>query len=1193
MFRHFFLFELRYFLRGWMVWIFLVVMGAMIFGAVTSDSIRVGGAIGNVNRNAPYVVQNFYSIASVLTLLMLTAFANNAAIRDFQYNTHQMIFSLPVSRWGFLWGRFWGSTLVAMIPPLGVSLGVLLGKYMPWVDHERFGPVILGAHLNGILCFVVPNTIFLACLLFPVGLLFRSTTASFLAGLVILVVTAVANAFTTDLRNETLAALLEPFGADAFSLMTKYWTPAERNSQSLPLSGVLLWNRLLWLGVGFAVFALTVSRISLVERSSRRRRTPAAEEESPGPAPSALPSSRPSWPGAYAWAQFFGALRFELRSLVRTPTFIVVVVAAMLNCTVSLIFSYREVFGNKTFPVTYEVAEIIQGTLYIFLIAILTYFAGQLIWRDRDERVDEINDSLPVRDWLLYGSKYAALAITMLLVLVAAVLDGVAVQAFNGYTRFQVPVYLGQIFVRDFSGMLFLSVAAFFFHVVSPNKYVGYFAFIGYLIFDNFGWRGLDVVTRMVDFGSRPSLPYSDFFGFRPALGGWISFTVYWALFCLLLALASILLYLRGRETGWPHRFRVARQRFNSGLRSAVLAAAALFAASAGWVFYNTKIVNRIVSPDDARQRRADYEKTYKWVERAPQPRVVAVRYEIDLFPETRDMVMRGTQTIVNRGASPIDRIFLNLEREYTADVRIPRAALEKDDARLAFQIWKLSPPMAPGESREMRFTVRSDSRGFSNDVARRELVQNGTFFNNGVAPAIGYDAGRELGDRNDRRKMGLKEKDRMPALERNCAARCGDTYISNNSDWVSVETVISTASGQTAVAPGSLLREWERNGRRYFHYKLDRDSLNFYSFISADYRVKRDQWNGVSVEIYHHPEHTWNVPRMVDSVKKTLAYCSANFGPYAHKQARIIEFPRIATFAQAFPGTMPYSEAIGFIADLRDKESIDHVFYVVAHEMGHQWWAHQVIGANMQGATLLSETLAQYTALMVMEKEYGRDMMRKFLEYEMDRYLRSRGTETLKEQPLLKVEASQGYIHYNKGSLALYYLKEMIGEEAVNRALRDLVSRFAYAPPPYPTSYELVDRLRANTPGEYRYLIRDLFEEITLFSNRTLEATARKRPDGQFEVTVKAESKKFKADEKGNERETPVSDWIEIGAFAKPEKGKKFGRTLYRERIRVESPAVVRTFLTKELPEKAGIDPFFLLVDRTKDDNLKSVEIR
>jgi aminopeptidase N len=267
-------------------------------------------------------------------------------------------------------------------------------------------------------------------------------------------------------------------------------------------------------------------------------------------------------------------------------------------------------------------------------------------------------------------------------------------------------------------------------------------------------------------------------------------------------------------------------------------------------------------------------------------------------------------------------------------------------------------------------------------------------------------------------------------------------------------------------------------------------------------------------------------------------------------------------------------------------------VYYVVAHEMGHQWWAHQVIGADMQGATLLSESLAQYSALMVMEKEYGRDLMRKFLKYEMDQYLRSRGRERHKEEPLMKVEVEQGYIHYNKASVVLYYLKEMIGEDAVNRALRQVLQRYGYQPPPYPTSYALVDALREETPPQFQYLIKDLFEDITLFSNRTQEATAVKRADGRYDVTLQVEARKFKADAKGNEVEVPVDDWIDIGAFAKPEKGHQYGRTLYRERVHVAGNKATYTFATAELPDVAGIDPFLLLIDRVPDDNTKKVTL-
>jgi aminopeptidase N len=260
---------------------------------------------------------------------------------------------------------------------------------------------------------------------------------------------------------------------------------------------------------------------------------------------------------------------------------------------------------------------------------------------------------------------------------------------------------------------------------------------------------------------------------------------------------------------------------------------------------------------------------------------------------------------------------------------------------------------------------------------------------------------------------------------------------------------------------------------------------------------------------------------------------------------------------------------------------------------MGHQWWAYQVLGANMQGATSLSETLAQYSALMVMEARYGRDQMRKFMSYELDDYLRARGRELLKERPLLKVEANQGYIHYNKGAVVMYYMREMIGEEAVNAALRQVIAQHAYQVPPYPTSYALVDALGRQTPPQLQSILKDLFYDITLFSNRGLGATARKRPDGKYDVTVRVETHKFKADDQGNEREVPVDDWIEVGALAAPKKGNKYGQVLAREREHMTTGISSYTFTTAQLPDKAGIDPMLLLVDRIPDDNLRPVVLQ
>jgi len=1183
-------FELRYWLRGWMVWIFLLVLAAMFFAADSTDKVRIGEAIGNTYRNAPFVIENYYAAAGIFSILMTTAFVNAAASRDFSYGTYQILFATPMRKRDYLLARFLGSALVAVIPTVGVSVGILLAKYMPWVDPERWGPIVWKAHIDGILAIALPDTLLVSAFIFTVAALTRSSVTSFLASLGILAAYVTAQALMSDMKNDTLAMLLDPFAINTYSLLTKYWTVTDRNHLSIGWSGMLLVNRLLWLSVAGLVFLFGYARFRFAEKAARKPKKLSVEKERQAFA--GRPAIAKMRSGLSAqFAQFWGSTRTEFSGLVRSTPFIVITAASLLNSIPSLFISANEGYGNSSLPVTYQVLSLIDGTLYLFLIALITFYAGVLVWKERDARVDEVHDALPHPNWVTYGSKWVALTGSLAVILLVEMAAAMACQAYFGYHRFQMGLYVSQLFGIDFALFVCLISLAYFIHVLSPNRYAGYFAFIVFLVVNTFVWRPMGVATRLLRFGSMPEIVYSDLYRRAPFLPGWSWFAVYWLLFSTLLAILSVVLWPRGRETSWRARWANARFR-TSGAAPLAMVAAGLIAGLAGWIYYNTKVLNELIPERDQDRLQAEYEKNYKKFQNLAQPRVLNVTYAIDLDPATRNMNMRGEYEIQNKSSAPISEIHFSIARDYDSEIQISGASLTLDDTRLYYRIYKLTQPLQPQQEARVRFTVRSHNRGFENDVTNKELLQNGTFFNNLVAPQIGYLRMRELTDRNDRKKYGLPEWNLMPELERNCTAHCMNSYISANSDWVNVDTVISTSPDQIAVAPGALVAEWSQSGRRYFHYRLDHSAANFYSFISARYTVARDEWNGVKLEVYYDAQHPWNVPKMLESMRKSLEYYSANFGPYPHKEARIIEFPRVARFAQAFPGTMPYSESIGFIANLSHPDDIDMVFYVVAHEMGHQWWAHQVLGANMEGATLLSETMAQYSALMVMEHEYGRDMMRKFLSYEADNYLKNRGRELLKERPLLRVEADQGYIHYRKGSVVMYYLKEMIGEAAVNRALRKLVKQYGYAQPPYPTAYALEDALKAETPANLQYLYDDLFDNITIFSNRTISTDAKKRPDGRYDVTIRVDARKFRADSAGAESEVPLNDFVEIGAFAKPEKGKKYGKTLYRERLLMHSGPASYTFIVNELPEKAGIDPFALLIDRIPDDNLKDVEL-
>jgi aminopeptidase N len=412
--------------------------------------------------------------------------------------------------------------------------------------------------------------------------------------------------------------------------------------------------------------------------------------------------------------------------------------------------------------------------------------------------------------------------------------------------------------------------------------------------------------------------------------------------------------------------------------------------------------------------------------------------------------------------------------------------------------------------------------------------------------------------------------------------------YLAGDADWVNFDAVVSTSPDQIAIAPGTLEREWMDQGRRYFHYKMDKPILNFYAFQSARYEVRHERWQDVTIDLYYHPGHDFNLDRIVKGARAALDYYSANFSPYQHKVLRIVEFPRYAAYAQSFPNTIPFSESAGFIAKVDDKnpKDIDYPFFVTAHEVAHQWWGHQLIGANTRGSTVLSETLAEYSALMVMKKAVGAGKMRRFLRYDLDKYLMGRALENKRELPLAQNEG-QAYIHYYKGSLGMFLLQDLVGEDKINGALHDLLVRYAFHAAPYPNVTMLTDALRAVTPPELAYLVDDLFDSIVLYENRATLATAVKRPDGRYEVTLSASANKVRAGELGDEKEAPLKDMIEFGV------DDKDGKPLLRERRLVDRKSLSVTMVVAGRPARAGIDPDNKLIDRKPTDNLLDIEMR
>jgi len=1189
MLRSIFLFEVRYHLRQPLFYLVLSAFTVLGFLAISGDAVRLVGAIGNVHRNAPIVLLKLLGMLSVLGIFVNTAFVASSAQRDFETGIAELFFSKPVKKMDYLLGRFLGSLAVSLLVYIGPVLGILLGTSMPWIEAERLGPLALAPYVFALLVVVLPNLIFTGGVFFALAAWTRSLLYTYLGVVVFFGASEIAEAVMADAESLTLASLSDPFGLKAVEVTTRYWTVAEQNLSIPQLAGPLFWNRLVWMLVGCAIFALGCWRFS-TEKSPGRRRWWQKEQKRATSA--ALRASfsprRPSFGPATTWRQFLWATRLEVLLVFRSAPFLV-----MLAFGAFFVFggaSYSEtVFGTTIHPVTHLMLTTIDKPFRMLLAILLTAYAGELVFRERGAKLAEVSDALPTPNGVFVASKLAALGILAATTLAVGALTTMAFQALAGFTHFQLGLYAQGLLILLYPYLL-LACLAVFLQVAANHKFLGYLLMVGFLI-SRMAMRGFDFDHHLYRFAGTPPAPYSDMNGYGHFLEGVFAFDLYWTFAAILLVVLAILFWVRGRDTSWHFRRRLALARLRGGTRLTLVLAALGFVATGAFIFYNTNVLNQYVPGDAKRREQASYEKKYRQYLDQPQPRVVAAKVDVDIFPKERRMAARGTFTLQNKTQEPQSEIRFNLaSKVHLLKLELPAHQVKVDDEELGFHILELTQPLGPGEKLDISFEVAAGQQGFVNGDSETRLVENGTFFNNGdFFPTFGYLSGAELVDANQRRKNGLGPKEHFPPASDLVARR--RIYVTDDADWVDFETTVSTSEDQIAIAPGYLQKEWQEGGRRYFHYKMDAPILNFYSYLSARYAVKKDHWNDVAIDVYYDPQHPFNVDRMIDSVKKSLEYCSREFGPYQHRQLRILEFPRYAQFAQAFPNTVPFSESMGFIAKLDSEEAIDYVFYVTAHEVAHQWWAHQVIGGAVQGATLLSESFAQYSALMVVEKEYGKEKMRRFLKFELDTYLRGRGRDRIEEVPLAQVE-DQNYIHYGKGAVILYALGDELGEETLNRALSRFRAAKAFQEPPYTTAEEFLDVLKEEAPAEKLAMIEDFFHRITLLENKVDTVTYAANSDGTYKVRIEADIKKYYASGQGEETEAPLDAWLDVGVFGEEaQDGKRQEKVLFLQKRQVHSGLNVFEVNVAEKPSRAGVDPYNKWIDRNSDDNILKAE--
>jgi ABC-type transport system involved in multi-copper enzyme maturation permease subunit len=851
-------------------------------------------------------------------------------------------------------------------------------------------------------------------------------------------------------------------------------------------------------------------------------------------------------------------------------------------------------------------------------ILIIAFFSGEMIWRDRTTKFMELLDSTPVKNAPLLLGKWIAMAFILATLCLLAIAIGIIVQVAAGGTPVNLGLYLKFAAFNVMPNYLALAFLALFVQTFAPNRIVGMIFAMGAMIITTFFLSRLPFYHPLMGFGgTSPGAlseisPYNSWVYFR-----W--FNSYFGALCGIFAIIGIWLWRRGLQVGLGQRFKQMKSQItpiSGGL-------AALFLATfIGTGAYIYKAYDKVDWQNSKAQEKslAAMEKMLEREVDLPLPKITSVSIDADIYPEQQEATIGGVFKFENQTDTPITELYVMPASGHKEDVK--RFEIDgamrvtegenadgdtiKDLEKYGMALFKFDPPLAPGDKSVLEFETFFHAPRLAD---RSVISKNGTFLNNygnfqtssRALPVIGIGY-QPMQNPDKRRKYDLPELEKRPART-DMKARQNNLF-GPTAGYIDFDANICTSEAQIPIAPGDFKGETIKDGRRCRAYKSDKSFINFYSILSADFAVTEDSWTSptgkvIPIRIYHNENHTYSVPDIIDALKFSLSHYTEHFGPYQFNYVRVMEVPFIS-FAQAFAGTIPYAEQ-GFIMDsceADDPKTLDNAAQTTMHEIGHQWFAHQIVPADTRGYNVLSEGLTSYATMDAYEAKYGFDKALYALEKStIEGMIALQFLDRSKEEPL-GVASTQQYLVYNKADWVMWGLKHYIGPEKVRAAMRALLADYGQTGAPYPTTLEVTQYLKDAAGPDYHQLIEDQWERITYWDLKYGEDDVKVSPNADDGYTVEIP---FKLDKKISTEEIPdqtsvteidgedLNEWVEIG-FYKNKPKDKWSDWIALEKVRVSEAESTLRFTVSERPNHIALDPRRLLQERNVTDNVKAL---
>jgi ABC-type transport system involved in multi-copper enzyme maturation permease subunit len=1104
--------DLRFHFTRPLFWV-LVILLFLISWQLTAGglSIQSGdstiGSQSKLWRTSEFAVAQMFPLLTFLLYSFFIAVAAGMAIpRDEELGVGPVLHATPLKVGEYIWGKF-GAVLALFLAILGLHLLFTMGFHhlTPGVDQDPFhGPFALANYPRPMLFLALPYLLFLTGLSFAVGEFTRRPILVFVAPVVLFLATIF---FFWDWSPswlspgvENLLRWLEPSG---FRWLNETWIEVDLgvefyNHQPVVYDAPFLLSRLAYAGLGLLLVVFSTRHFAATLRGERARGRSHKAASAPAAAPLATAGSAPLTtlqmgqrvPGFLRTV--VDVARFEARNLRSSPGLYIFVPLILLQ-VIGDSFTQVGAFDTLLLLTPGVAAVGSMNTLTLLVCFLILFYMVESLHRERVVGLAPIYLATPAKTAAILAGKALANSLVGVAVLLAAYLGAAVVMLYEGAVTPSIGPFLlvwGLLLLPTFLvwGSFIAAVLA-----LTRNRYATYAAGLAAMAYT--GWKQFEGEMHWVgNWNLWGSATWTDFGALQP--NGW---ALLWnRLFWLGVAafLLALTVRLFGRREADPGRV-VDRLQPRALLATAWRLAPAYLPALAVGLFLSAEIHDGFQGPA-AERREEEYHgrNLLTWGE-AETPLITAADIDLTLDPDASAFTVEGTYTLTNRSEGPLRRFPMSVgdhfqDIHWTLDGETYEA---EDWARL--HVFTPPEPLAPGDSVTVGFShhgrfpdgVTKNGGGMGQFILPAGVVL--TSFESAFLPVPFFEPGRGI-DEDNRLEPRDYEDDFYHGVTRP-GFGAGSRYP--------VRIRITGPERFQYHSVGVRTSEEVNNGQRTVVWQTDHP-VSFFNVVAAAWAT----WQGDGVSIHYLPTHDHNLEEMGAALEGARRYFSEWFYPYPWEELKLSEFPGLDSYAQGFPTNITFSESIGFLA--RETKESPAPFIITAHEAAHQWWGNIIHPGDGPGSNLLSEGMAHFSTLLLLEATKGEDARRDFARAIEDRYGEQRRVDG--ERPLVKIDGSRAgdtTVTYDKGGWAFWMLMEHMGRERALAGIQDFIHRYADNPD-HPVLQDFLAVLREHAADRQAYdaFVAQWFHEVVLPQYRVAD-TAVTREGDRWTVTARVEN--------------------------------------------------------------------------------------